>query len=376
MKTKNIVKDSAVISSIKDNRWDYLMSNKIHIHLLDMTSRAYSIKIKGLLNLHLKNVVMIHKDGRYDRYVMEGFYVYFSAIVKKKKLKPFLAYFRKLMDKSKSEMIELNSNIPGIIKRIRNRKDLAAALELFDDTMVDSLVPFQIPLYLSKAYERKKLAIDEKLLMETGRIRDEYAKIAWKFIHYFNTIILQKVAEVCNFRRSDLDFFTVSEIVNSVKSGKFTISKSEINKRKKGVVIANINDTMFFVSGERYETIKHLLDSKLKVSDGICAFPGKVTGKIRVIKTHDQFRNIKKGDILVTYKTTHHFLPFAHKVKAILTQEGGMTCHASITAREFKIPCIVGISRIMKKFRDGDYVEVDAEKGIVKKLAKSRKAYK
>jgi len=56
------------------------------------------------------------------------------------------------------------------------------------------------------------------------------------------------------------------------------------------------------------------------------------------------------------------------KAKAIITDEGGVTCHAAITARELKIPCIIGTKIATKVLKDGDRVEVDAEKGLVRKV--------
>jgi len=68
---------------------------------------------------------------------------------------------------------------------------------------------------------------------------------------------------------------------------------------------------------------------------------------------------------------THpEFLPMMRKAVAFVTDEGGITCHAAIVAREMKRPCIIGTKNATKVLKDGDMVEVDAEKGIVKILKK------
>jgi len=56
------------------------------------------------------------------------------------------------------------------------------------------------------------------------------------------------------------------------------------------------------------------------------------------------------------------------KAGAIVTDEGGITCHAAIVSRELGIPCVVGTKIVTKVFKDGDLVEVDANKGLVKKV--------
>ena len=64
------------------------------------------------------------------------------------------------------------------------------------------------------------------------------------------------------------------------------------------------------------------------------------------------------------------FTPFFKKASAIITDEGGMSCHAAIISREFGLPCIVGTKIATRSIKDGDKVEVDADKGIVKIINK------
>jgi len=101
---------------------------------------------------------------------------------------------------------------------------------------------------------------------------------------------------------------------------------------------------------------------------GTCASPGKVTGKIRIVPYPKDNYKVKQGDILVTYATTTDYLPAMKRAAAIITEVGGLTCHAAVVSREFNIPCIVALKNAMKNFRDGEMVEVDANRGVVKKL--------
>jgi pyruvate,water dikinase len=68
--------------------------------------------------------------------------------------------------------------------------------------------------------------------------------------------------------------------------------------------------------------------------------------------------------------TTPDLMPAIEKAVAIVTDEGGMLCHAAIVSRELGIPCIIGTRNATSILRDGDLVEVDAEKGIVRKIKK------
>lgn len=80
------------------------------------------------------------------------------------------------------------------------------------------------------------------------------------------------------------------------------------------------------------------------------------------------FSKIKVGDVLVTSMTTPNMVPIMQKAAAFVTDEGGITCHAAIVAREMKKPCVIGTKIATKIFKDGDVVEVDATAGIVKKI--------
>ncbi len=103
---------------------------------------------------------------------------------------------------------------------------------------------------------------------------------------------------------------------------------------------------------------------------GMSVYPGKVTGVVRVIIPDRlnvmQSLTFNEGDILVTTMTIPNMMFLMGKAAAIVTDEGGITCHASIVARELKKPCIVGTRCATKTFKEGDKIEVDAENGIVK----------
>jgi pyruvate,water dikinase len=81
-----------------------------------------------------------------------------------------------------------------------------------------------------------------------------------------------------------------------------------------------------------------------------------------------EVRKMKCGEILVVEVTTPEFLPAMKKAIAVITDHGGLMTHAAIIAREFKIPCIVGTKIATQVLKNGDLVEVDANKGIVRKL--------
>jgi phosphohistidine swiveling domain-containing protein len=105
---------------------------------------------------------------------------------------------------------------------------------------------------------------------------------------------------------------------------------------------------------------------------GKCAYPGKIEGKVRLILKKDKMSKLNDGEILVTTMTLPEMTPAINKSAAVITDEGGILCHAAIIAREMKKPCIIGTKFATKVLRDGDLVEVDGENGIVRILKKKK----
>lgn len=110
------------------------------------------------------------------------------------------------------------------------------------------------------------------------------------------------------------------------------------------------------------------IPKKIKKISGIVASKGKASGRVRVILDPSKIKNFNKGEILVTKMTSPKFVIIIRKTAAIVTDGGGVLCHAAIISREMEIPCIVGTQIATKVLKDGDLIEVDAEKGVVRKL--------
>lgn len=98
---------------------------------------------------------------------------------------------------------------------------------------------------------------------------------------------------------------------------------------------------------------------------GLGASPGIASGKVKVIHDLSELDKIEKGDVLVTEMTSPDYVPAMEKSAAIVTDRGGMTCHAAIVSRELGIPCIVGTGNATKILKDNMLVTVDATRGIV-----------
>lgn len=98
---------------------------------------------------------------------------------------------------------------------------------------------------------------------------------------------------------------------------------------------------------------------------GLGASPGTNTGPARIVTKLDHLDQVTDGDILVTEMTTPDMVPAMQRAVGLVTDEGGMTSHAAIVARELGIPAVVGTGSGTDDLEDGERITIDGEKGIV-----------
>ena len=105
------------------------------------------------------------------------------------------------------------------------------------------------------------------------------------------------------------------------------------------------------------------------ITKGLPASPGVGSGTARVLLDLNEIDKFKEGEVLVTKMTTPDWVMVMKKASAIVTDEGGMTCHAAIVSRELGIPCIVGTASVEKKatevIKNGEMITVNARDGTV-----------
>ncbi len=162
---------------------------------------------------------------------------------------------------------------------------------------------------------------------------------------------------------------TRNELLKVVK-GK-SINMEKVNKRLDGFIY--FQRKFYFTPWDKFlakhnlvvineEQIKNVSEIKGQVAHG----RGSLKGKVMIIMNTEEVARFRQGMVLVTPMTSPEYLPAMKKAKAIITDEGGITSHAAIVARELKKPCIIGTKVATKVLKDGDVVEVDAVKGDIK----------
>jgi pyruvate,water dikinase len=98
---------------------------------------------------------------------------------------------------------------------------------------------------------------------------------------------------------------------------------------------------------------------------GLAAAPGVVSGRVRVLRSPEQGAQLLQGEVLVAPMTSPDWVPTLRRAAAVVTDGGGMTCHAAVVARELRVPAVVGARNATSVLRDGELVTVDGGRGRV-----------
>lgn len=202
--------------------------------------------------------------------------------------------------------------------------------------------------------------------------QDVRKKYIFMILHYID-VIVQEVA-----RRYTYDFQELHTLwyyhINKIIAGKDL--HKEIKVRMKGFGVRffhecqelSAEETAYFWDLYGTEKISH---EEIEVK-GIIASKGSegiVRGRVHIVLDPKKSENFKEGEILIAPMTSPEYVFVMKKAVAVVTDTGGLTSHAAIVSRELNVPCIVGTKFATTIFKNGDMVEVDATKGIIKKFS-------
>jgi len=210
-------------------------------------------------------------------------------------------------------------------------------------------------------------------LHQLGVERDEVAKI-YSLCELLIKKAIKKLSKTLSFDPGYLLMLTRSEFFRVLRTSRFTITPLMFQQRKHGYVfLLNNNGEAVSTRQKDREQLREYVNIQYRRPSqqeliGRPVQSGRVTGT--VIRTLKRRRWPKKA-IYIAQNTHPTEVPYLKQVVGIVTNEGGLLCHAAIVARELNIPCVIGTKIATKVFKDGDRVEVNATSGIVRKIIKN-----
>lgn len=194
--------------------------------------------------------------------------------------------------------------------------------------------------------------------------RTRTAETSDRYFYYVRKNLLGEIAKRLGTDDETLMLYRIDEMGNLFNGVR--LSDTELIKRKNGEAIIFSGDVIkTFFGANAYSLLKKLLPAPkdVKAVRGEVACGGEVTGIVKVIEGFADAESCDSGYILVTSMTTPDLTLSMEKAIGIITDEGGITCHAAIIAREYAVPCLVGTKVATQVLRDGMKVRLDCVNG-------------
>lgn len=255
----------------------------------------------------------------------------------------------------------------GNIKKKLKRQDLIKQFKNYKKNKIE----FKKLLKTIKSAKLKRdiIIMHKYAFLKTDRI-DSWKRAMFALRPFFEYLVsLNKkisLSDSCNL--------FIEEVITFLKYDTLPeINQLKMRSKNKALYIFSKNKIdAIYVKDKIREVFLKLtnINNKLKFFKGISACKGRARGKAKIIINIEDLKKIKKGDIFVAQHTFPKYTLYMIISSAIITDEGGLTNHAAIVSREYNKPCIVGTKIATRVLKDGDLVEVDANKGIVKILKK------
>lgn len=315
----------------------------------------YDWKEKGL------KFFLSRKD--WSRYSRAGVRFYKGSISAwKKRMLSNIAKARKIIAASKKDKVSKMSLFVLGLK-------ISERAEMFQKIASDYFVTESF--FTEQAEKKPELSNN---LREMGKIKFRARAVLNDFYNY-KTVFAPYVNEVGRIKgRKDLQWLSPDEIAAVIAGKKVPVSKREFSYW----VLANRNGWKP-ISGKKAKALldtfnKHFFSKQNVIVKGTPANRGIYKGVAKVVRTvfsdksKKEIKKVRRGDVLIAETTGPEMMLACQKAGAIVTDEGGLTSHAAVVSRELKIPCVVGTRVATKVFKDGDFIMVDANKGIVRKL--------
>lgn len=214
-----------------------------------------------------------------------------------------------------------------------------------------------------KCIEKNK--VNDYIQMLSGLIKDsikimDIRKECLTKVHVYSRAFFARMADYLNVEHKYTSYVLPYDYQDIIKS------------KNADVLLERYNSSTIYMSEEGWRLIDNFDVGAVLVQHntggsrvkGLCAYPGKLEGRVSIVRKVEDIASFNEGDVLVSTMTTVDFVDAMKKASAIITDDGGIICHAAILCREMKKPCIVGTKTATGMFNNGDAILIDAGEGI------------
>lgn len=312
---------------------------------------AYHFDLDNNINKYSPSFVFYLIDGNVEIWENEKSTEFIKDFIYKKNVSD-IKYFESAIDTYNNIVVKLHESWS------KKYLESIGEFEKFLDLMNEG-VRYFVYNYYSCSDERNPKHVKEAAM----KIRE-----ADSFYCDSDTLIRATIHKLYPYISRDDAFSVLRDEISSPPSVEELRVRNEMSIFTPDLSYKKISLDNFLRLNANYQFIFDEIDYDSQAIKGQVAYPGKVRGKVRILKNKTKMYEFQDGEILVSPMTTPGFVPAMKRAGAIITDEGGITCHAAIVSRELKVPCVIGTKIATKVLKDGDMVEVDAGNGIIKIL--------
>lgn len=340
--------------------------------VLDLSLDSYLRQMRKNIGWGYRDQLFILKNNIVESYCSTRDARSFEKFISNKDEK-FIIKINKLIRR----LVAISKKRLAKIERALNKKNdsnaLVDLLARFHDAYQSVSSIYRFPTMVDFFYP----VINKKIIKDCAFTKD----ICGHFFSYVNQVILKKfqnnISTLLKINSELVSYLNYQEITSALLRNKIGVGPRELGERTKFLILFGIDGkTKEMFAGKRaLQTHKRLIFEEnnivgREIISGQVAKSSKtkIIGPVKIICSTDELQRLDKGVILIAPMTTVDYTPYIKDVSAIVTDEGGLTCHAAIVSRELGIPCVIGTKIATAVFHDGDLVEVDAVKGIVRKI--------
>ncbi|MFH1236045.1 MAG: PEP-utilizing enzyme, partial [Parcubacteria group bacterium] len=201
---------------------------------------------------------------------------------------------------------------------------------------------------------------------------------AFSRITYSSASLRAEAARRLRLSRDEYRRLKLEEVTAALRGEKLPLKKLSDSRSRHYVVVLGMQRCHVFAGKDADALMRQISYAKTpkkkrsknstRMITGICGSQGSAQGRVRIVSRIEDIGKLQQGEVLVTQNTTPTFLPAMKKSVAVITDEGGITCHAAIVSRELGIPCVIGTKNATQVLKNGQKVNVDATRGIVKRI--------
>ena len=178
---------------------------------------------------------------------------------------------------------------------------------------------------------------------------------------FYSRNMLLEIGKRTGISYDGLLYLTYEEILSLLAGKKIDFDKL-IKARQEYYVIYLVNgNEVYIFEGLDNKFVHETAQTRVDILKGKVAQRGRIQGTVKVVKSKQEINKLEKGDIIVCPMTMPEMIVGLIKCAGIITDEGGIACHAAQISRELKVPCIIGTGNASKILQDGDIVEIIAE---------------